>query len=76
MDFEPVLKGAAVSFFDPCATVFWETWGELGANLVPRTRGNNEVGRQTLHTREIVLSGSEIQCGVGRCKRDENSSSC
>ena len=29
MNFEPMLKGAVVSFFDPCATVFWETWGVL-----------------------------------------------
>ena len=29
MNFEPVLKGAVASFFDPCATVFWETWGVL-----------------------------------------------
>ena len=37
---------------------------------------NNEVGRKILHTREIVLAGSEIQYGVERSKRDENSSSC
>ena len=38
MNFEPVLKRVVVSFFDPCATVFWETWGVLGTNLVPRAR--------------------------------------
>ena len=37
---------------------------------------NNEVGCQIFHTREIVLSGSKIQYGIGRCKRDETSSSC
>ena len=37
MNFELVLKGAVVSFFDPCATVFWETWEVQGTNLVPRT---------------------------------------
>ena len=31
------------------------------------------MGRQILYTREIVLSGSKIQHGVGRCKRDETS---
>ena len=37
-NFEPVLKGAVVSFFDPCATVFWETWEVLGTNLIQRAR--------------------------------------
>ena len=37
---------------------------------------NNEVGYQILHTRETVLSGSDIQFGVGRFKGDETSSSC
>ena len=37
MNVEPVLKEAVavVSFFDPCATIFWEAWGVLGTNLVP-----------------------------------------
>ena len=37
MNFETVLKGAVavVSFFDPCATLFWKAWGVLDTNLVP-----------------------------------------
>ena len=27
INFEPVLKGAVISFFNPCAEVFWATTG-------------------------------------------------
>ena len=53
-----------------------EYWGPISYQEPAIFKKNDEVGRQILHTREIVLSGSEFQYGVGRCKRDENSSSC
>ena len=34
MNLEPVLIGVVVSFFDPCAAVFWEPWEVLGFNVV------------------------------------------
>ena len=61
-NFEPVLKGAVLAFFDPCATVFWETWGILGTNLGSRARdplvsveGEDETSWR--HRRHRVPSG-------------------
>ena len=66
MNFELVLKGIVVSFFDPCAIVFWETSEVQGTNLVPRTldllvsvEGEVETSR-----RQMAASKGFLPCVV------------
>ena len=66
------LRTLLTTLVENCSAVCPRLWHDFEGIF----KKNNEVGCQILHTREIVLSGSKIQYGIGRCKRDETSSSC